>query len=223
MQKLYFRQLSDEEKKMVIKSNDKMRNVGRHCYSEEMIELIGEELEGLKPYFKSWSVGQCDRNNHITPYTQDVEEIRDFLEELHDKQGYMFYSSELEQYIESVLTDVEDYNIIENVKDECHGEYLLDETTDTMATLKHHIEVDCKKICTNYILESYRKVLDDECLHDENVEDYIINTEMFDDNVYIVVNEDNVYHEGDVLNENINAYKDVSYTVDMNDGVHYHN
>lgn len=192
MERLTIADMSQEQLAEVFDANQSLQSEVMDDMAESEMFWIGEQLDELRPYLSSWSIGQCNRNQHIT--VKDGCEI-DFIEAVDGLQksyGVFGYTDERE--LINAMQAIEELGEMDDEDDDYQGaQYDVDERAQDIA----------ESLCAHYT-----KLLDDNCLDDDNARAYF--REFYadcrmDGDEYVILDDD-----GGISDWTL--HKDVSYT-----------
>lgn len=148
----YLNELTREEMDKVYNANDKLQYVIMEGIVEGEMFFISEQIEMISKYLSSWSIGQCNRDQHIT-----VDSHEDFILALSEaSEDFSFSLEHTEEIAQARLLVVE-----------CQQE----EDMDKIEELEYQIERVSQRLA-NHIRDLYTSILDDYCLDDKNLKSY---------------------------------------------------
>ena len=175
-------ELSIEELKKVFDKNEKLRyDVKNDMVKNEMF-WIEEQMDYLRDSLSSWSIGQCNRNQHIT-----VKNPSDFIYNLAELQKSVpVLPIEYDDYIKEAIDLVEKYRSVDMYSNE------YDELEERIEKIANEL--------ADAVKNQYTKILDDYCLDDKYAKEHFI--EFYVDNRM----DDTFY-----INDDYELFESVSY------------
>lgn len=149
-------EMNNEELAKVFHANEQLRQDVMDDMAESEMFWIGEQLDMIKANLTDWSIGQCNRNQHIT-----VRNADDFIYDFANLQKSM-----------APLRDADEYMVNEAVAlVDRYRDTSMD--TDEFDELEEQVEEAAKDLA-DMLCDVYTKTLDEYCLDDKNALDYFI-------------------------------------------------
>jgi len=159
--------------------------------AESEMFWIGEQLDELKPHLSSWSIGQCNRAQHITVQMGHEAEFIEAMNKL--QSDYGIFGEDGEKELRQAVKTIEEY-------------HETDVMTDRFDKLSDEVDGYARKFA-RMLCDHYTRILDGYCLDDDNAREYFIEFYSecrMDGDEYVIFDED-----GDT---DWTLHKDVAYT-----------
>jgi len=164
-------ELTTEELRKVFESNEQLQSEVMDDMADSEMFWIREQLDFLADTLEDYSVGQCNRNQHIT-----VADPAGFIRALAELQRNMaMLPNDYDDRIEEALELADRYKFADVDSDDEYHE------------LEAQVEEEAQELA-DILAEEYARILDDYCLDYENAEDYFINFyahELMDSSFYV--------------------------------------
>lgn len=151
MKKLELNEMNSEQLQKVFGNNELFGEVSDDMAESEM-DFISDQLEKLRPYLHNWSVGQCNRDQHIEVllgygdcFIREVDDI--------SKRENML-SNDAQRQLKEAYSLLDEYENTDMTEEEEKCEELESTIDSTAQSLADIISTDYAETLDNYCLDS---------------------------------------------------------------------